>query len=276
LLSNDSSSLWINTVALDIVENAANEDEIESISLSYMLSVLTPIEEKALTESTTTVIDALACEGYTSVFSNNVPDYLTDLYQDVNLALMSENLPKQRLYTSMHISNTISLEYIAYKLQQNKTTCIELNGLMDTSLLTVTLTENNIDQKYLESAMNVAAERGFGIMLRAEDTKSLDMARNTLTSFRHHYKRTFISICHGEINRPTVTELCEEFPLYSDHSGARAEIDERTIIAADKLGLSHLIGSIKPGKLADFAIFNEDPFKFTPKKMPSYPKRFLQ
>lgn len=50
------------------------------------------------------------------------------------------------------------------------------------------------------------------------------------------------------------------------------ELAIRTLIAAKELSLDKHLGSIEPGKMADFVLFEEDPLKFQQKKNASLPE----
>ena len=64
------------------------------------------------------------------------------------------------------------------------------------------------------------------------------------------------------------TNLLSDRSIYGEISSAQGVIDQLTTEAAKIIGMQDSLGSIQAGKLADFAIFDENPLECEVKLIP--------
>lgn len=283
MLEKSGFSCWLNTFALDLVKAAAEEDEMQMVTLPYLFTVLSPIDYEALQE-TALLLSGKYCEkGFTSVFDCGAPEYFTSVYQDLLLSLYEENMIKQRHFGSMLINRNVNASSAIHRLAQCKTNCVELNGLINFETMKLYMDDtdesNNITPEDLKNLCMAAGDNNFNIHVDALGKNAILASLDALDSVRASgYKKSALTLAHDETlgdEDKSETNLGIDIVETSSTPGdfddpwlciEKAEniakaIDILTIDGAIILGIEGKCGSIEKGKNADFAVFDENPFE---------------
>ena len=284
VLSRSGLHCWINTIALETVKAAAEEDEMNVITLPYLFGVLDPVNLDSVLESVPSLIEQSCNHGFTSVFDCGAPDYFASSYQNMLVHLYQEELLNQRFFGSLLVTGEINPKLVMYKLGQYKTNCTELNEMINFNtlklLVNTTLDEPSISDASLKELCLEAGDKGYHIHIDAVGDDAVVSAVQALEATRAAgYKKNAFTIAYDpSVNieelveagiRPDITEtfhtyekpakddwLCIEYAKSIEEA-----IDALTIDAAIQLGIDQSFGSIEKGKHADFVVFEENPFE---------------
>lgn len=128
--------------------------------------------------------------------------------------------------------------------------------------------ELNADETAVASeVLDAYLSRGYTTVFAAglpEDTASLyENYLNKRKSDDEFIRQRFLTAVPADLSS---LNSDNETDASRRHVSPAAEINEHTVSAAESLGLADSLGSIKEGKIADFVIFDENPFDFKPKK----------
>lgn len=272
---------WFNNYALDMVKNAAEEDEIETITLQYLLSVLEPFDFDTIPERVPDEMQKYAERGFTSIFDCGAPEFFASVYQNMMVELFHESMIKERLYGSLLISRDVNPSMAIRKLAQYNTNCVELEGLInfDTLKLVINRTDdrNSLSTAILNDICMEAGDKGFNVHIDAVGKDAVFEAIEALESVRAAgYRKNSFTIAHDEIFNPeeladtsfrqdikespgTIDKMTTDWLCIKNAKNVEEAIDMLTIDAAIQLGINNIFGSIEKGKHADFVIFNENP-----------------
>lgn len=272
LLGISGVHCWINTLASDMVTEAAEDEGLEYISADYILNFLSPFDFEEVEKAVLQNEEDLADKGITSVMNLCAPDYLSMLYQDCLVAMIGESISiKQRFAGSLYVNRPLNPELILHKLSTGKTNCTELGGLITFDHLKLEVNQDEeqayFSQEALDTICLAAAEKGYHIHLDALDQESFDKAADSFGYVRSKgcKHNTLIVACDqsAEEDAPYITtwptDYLNESVFAHCHSVSDA-IDQLTTKAAEILGRSDEFGSIEQGKIADFTVFEENPF----------------
>ena len=259
LLSKDGLSGWFNTCAAEAVLEVTDEDEAPFITLPYMLRTLAPIEPDRLELSAMDVLHGYCSEGFTTIFEGSASPFLCHAAEDLMLEMVSQDMAKLRYVNGIYICHETDTSYVDSMIQNKATKFSELGGLMMGGIVAPSIIGGNLSEDYLVELMKTAQVRSSDIHIEAHDSDDLDLARSAIKKFRESAgHKNQISLAHnGELLE---TDTHFEFPLVPESASPEEEIKVRTVRAAEKLGLSELIGKIAEGMFADFACFEENPF----------------
>lgn len=257
LLSEDGFTGWFNTAAFEEVEASAEEDGMEILTLPYMLSVLAPVDPEKLESSAFEVIQGYCREGYTSVFEGSVSTFLSSMYEELLMMMLSQgNLP-HRYISGIYICRETEPSYIDMQLQNHKSRYAELNGEIFGGIVSAHVSGENLSQDYIVEMMKAAAARQGNVILHAEDSDDVSLCRQAVDVFRQKAGgKIHISLLHDE--DPSYYDTHKEFFSMQEGGNAAEEIRIRTVVAAEKLAIDEDFGSITEGKFADFAVFEND------------------
>ena len=273
LLGISGVHCWLNTLAAQILEEAAEEDGVEYLTPAYILNVLNPINYEEIEQAIKENIDNLTDKGYTAIFNQYAPDYFSGLYMDSLFTAMSEGEGdiQQRLLGSTFVNRPFNPGLILHRLNTAKTNCVELRPLVTADFLKLDLCEESpapFSQEALNAICLEVAEKGYAIHIDARDEASYQKAVETFALLRSKgYKNTtlvlaskftagsdfedaFISTWPTGLTRET---------LFDQVNTVEEAIDALTIDAAEIAGMSQLLGSIEKGKRADFVVFDTNP-----------------
>ena len=273
---------FVNSAATDMVKAAAEEDEVEAITLSYLLGILEPIDLNTLPESVPADMGKYSERGFTSVFDCGAPDFFASIYQNMLVHIYQEDMIKQRFYGSLLIARDLNPKAIMQKLSQYRTNCAELNGYINFKTLKLVLESSgdnwSISEEVLREFCLEAGDKGFDVHIDAQG-EAADMAAEALGSARSAgYRKNSLVLAHDMVgDSKELSDTCLQMNISESVStlgtpefgwrcieaaaNAGEAADMLTINAAIQLGISNESGSIEKGKHADFAIFDENPLE---------------
>lgn len=272
LLGISGVHCWTNTLASDMVAEAAEDDGLEYISADYILNFFSPFDFDEVEKSVLQNTEDLADKGIATVFNLCAPDYLSTLYQDCLVAMIGESLSmKQRFVSSLYVNRPLNPELILHKLSTGRTNCTELGGMITFDHLKLEVCQDEeqsyFSQEALDTICLAAAEKGYHLHLDALDQESFEKAVHSFDLVRSKgCKRNTLVIAgenEGEEDASYITTWPTDYLNESvfGHAGSiREAIDQLTVKAAEIIGRADELGSIEQGKIADFTVFEENPF----------------
>ena len=283
ILGKSGFHCWINTVALETVKAAAEEDEVNAITLSYLLGVLEPMDPETIPKTIPDNMKKYCERGFTSVFDCGAPDFFASAYQNFLVHFFQENMLKQRFFGSLLITRDINEKSVMHKLQQYRTHCNELDRHINFNTLKLvvdrTLGADSISEENLRVLCLEAGDKGFDIHIDAMGEDAVLDTVDALEATRSAgYKKNTFTLAYDQLsdsedledtfNRQNINETVLTYGVTEDAwlcikraQSVEEAIDILTIDAAVQLGISDNFGSIGKGKLADFVIFDENPFE---------------
>ena len=272
LLSKDGYGAWINTVGLTMAKDAAEEEGIEILSLPYTISVLNPFSYEEIQTAVIHQAWDYSSRGYTGVFNSGSPDVFDNIYQNVLVAMDQEGLLPQRHYGSLSIMNDINPDFVGHKLLQNRTKCIELDELINFNTLKLFLNPANhsiFTDEYLRAVCTSAMERGFDVEVQVIGKEVLIDCYKTLSTLKlGGVGKSCFTVLHDEdlsdserFTYLTPGEIVEAPLTPTQPNSNEQAITALTVGCAGKLALLDKLGSIEPGKYADFAVFADNPLE---------------
>ena len=260
LLSEDGLTAWFNTIAFDIVAAAAEENGMEILTLPFMLSVLAPVDAERFEASAFEVMRGYCSEGFTSVFEGSAGAYISSIFEDLQIALLAEENIKLRFINGIYICSEVNPSYIESQLKNHKAKYQEMGGILTGGIVCAHERGGNLSVQFLSEMMKAAASRGGRVLLEAESPEDIALCRSAISSYRERSggKPDIVLSHDGELQH---SDTHFEYALMPEGETPYDEIVIRTTAAAEKLGLSDILGSVSEGKYADFAIFESDPLE---------------
>ena len=287
LLCQNCIDCWTNLAADEIIAATAEEEVVETITVGYILNLLIPFDFEEVENDVKQEIEELSDSGFTTVLNLGTPDYFENLYQDSLIGLYNEGEIRQRFFGSYYMNRPLMPQPLVHQLMNRRTNCLEMNGLLNADTLFLYLDNENSPLPFSQQALNTIVEevsdKNFGIFLEAIERSDMIMAYDALEWVRSKgYRNTFViasdyALTQEELSeRPasdTVyktwgTNLLSDRSIYGEISSAQGVIDQLTTEAAKIIGMQDSLGSIQAGKLADFAIFDENPLECEVKLIP--------
>ncbi|HKM29008.1 MAG TPA: amidohydrolase family protein [Anaerovoracaceae bacterium] len=274
LLSSSSVHLWYNTAAQTIIEETAEEECVQIITVPYVLNLFVPFDFEEVEAAVKQELEDNCDKGYTTIFNNNSPDFFEDYFIDSLMGLVNEGDIPQRFYGSLFCGKPINPEALTHRLMQKKTSCIELGDIMKYNFIKLKVAGAEFSQEALDTIMLAVADRGFNIYIEAPDAEGLLKAYNGFEAvYSKGYKNAVGIIASDyELEDDAMAELphsgdiietwpmdLEEYSIADYVDDVSEAIDELTVYAAEMLGEEDRLGSIEKGKLADFTVFEQNP-----------------
>lgn len=278
LLSGNNVNCVINSVAATIVNETAEEECVEIITPAYVLNLLMPFDFAQIEERIVSEIELLSDQGITTVLNLSSPAYLEGLYQDCLLGLYNEGRLRQRFFGTYLLNRPLSPQSIVHQLMRRKTNCMEMGQLLEARTLHLLLDEQSAPSPFPQDALNeivlAVADKGFSFYLEAATPSDLQKAYLALEVIRDKGYKNVVTIASDcTLNEETRSRLerCDEVlttwapnllathPLDDEVSTVADAIDALTDKAAAIIGIEAEAGIIEKGRLADFAIFDENP-----------------
>lgn len=286
LLAESGIGCAVNTVAEEIIEETAEEECVEVVTVSYVLNLLMPFDFEQVELDVQNMQEKLSKQGITTVLNQQTPDYLESLYQDSMVALYNEEQLRQRFCGSYLMNRPLQPRGVVYQLMRRKTNCSELTDVLQANTINVSLNETNCPMEFTEDALDQilldVVDKGFQIFIEAYDIKDLRKAYAAAEHIRNKGYKNSITIAsdaqlsadellqfeHAEnINKTCASQIMSDTPVVSfcnascnASRGSSAEfIEEMTVRAAKIIGMENQLGKIEKGFMADFAVFKENP-----------------
>lgn len=236
ILAENGAGIWINSSALDLVRNAALEDEIEVLTIPYIIAVLDPFDNDALKYAINRQTFSWCQRGFTCIFNSGSPQVLSEAYQGILISMLQEGLLRQRFFDSLSVAANINPRYLLSRLMHGKTLCTELDGFINFNTLKLSIENDNskIKSDYIEKVFAEISARGFDMIVKDHEKK-----------YRYLGPEEDPDIFSEEITS-------------SDMDGY---IRQLTVDASYQIGIRENLGSVEVGKKADFTVFEEDPLQ---------------
>jgi predicted amidohydrolase YtcJ len=283
VLGKSGLHCWINTIALETVKAAAEEEEVSVVSLSYLLNVLEPIDLDRIPDALPINMQEYCRKGFTSVFDCGAPEFFATLYQNIMVDLYQENRIQQRFFGSLLLACDVNPAPMIRRLAQYKTNCIELNEFINFNTLKLVVDRTaeavSISGNVLKGLCLEAGDKGFDIHIDAIGKDAVIEAVEVLEATRAAgYKKNSFTIAHDhdltseeladttfrqDIKETvgTLNSLDNDWLCIENAKSVEEAIEMLTIDAAIQLGISSRFGSIEKGKHADFVIFDKNPLE---------------
>ena len=287
LLCASGVSCWTNETADQIIIETAQEEFVQHITVGYVLNLFIPFDFEEIEMAVRSEISELADKGFTSVLNLQTPDYFENLYQDSIIGMFNEGEMRQRFFGALLVNRPLLPQGVVHRLMTRKTNCLELGNMIHAEMLNLYLDNEHSPIPFSQEALNAilvdVCDRGFDIFLEAISRSDMLMAYEALEYVRSKgYKNMFVIASDSE---PTADEMSEYMhwesafktwgtnvfspgSLTGSVSSTEEAIDHLTVVAAEIIGMGDELGSIEGGKLADFAIFDENPLEQDLKILP--------
>ena len=278
LLCQNGVQCWTNMEADRIVAQTAEEEVVETVTVSYVLNLLIPFDFEEIEDLVKFESEALAEHGFTSVLDIAAPDYFETLYEDSILGLYNEGELRQRFFGSYLVNRPLQPRMIVHKLMARRTNCLEIGDRINAEMLYLYLENAQNPIPFTQGALNAITEevsdKGFGLFIEAVGSEDLTMAYLALENLRSKgYKSNVIiatdavpdeNVLQELLYRDTAVLTYGTAPLASrgipQNAGTVAEaIEQLTTGAAAIIGMSEKLGKIAAGYLADFTLFETNP-----------------
>lgn len=278
LLCQNGVQCWTNMEADRIVAQTAEEEVVETVTVSYVLNLLIPFDFEEIEDLVKFESEALAEHGFTYVLDLAAPDYFETLYEDSILGLYNEGELRQRFFGSYLVNRPLQPRMIVHKLMARRTNCLEIGDRINAEMLYLYLENAQNPIPFTQGALNAITEevsdKGFGLFIEADGSEDLTMAYLALENLRSKgYKNNVIiatdampdeNVLQELLYRDTAILTYGTAPLASrgipQNAGTVAEaIEQLTTGAAAIIGMSEKLGKIAAGYLADFTLFETNP-----------------
>lgn len=283
VLGKSGFHCFVNTAAADIVKAAAEEDEIQTINLSYLLGVLAPIDRDVLPEVLTADVQEYCRRGFTSVFDCGAPDYFASIYQNMLVHLYQEDLLKQRFFGSLLVNRNVNSKAVMHILSQYRTNCAELNGDINFKTLKLIVDDSeealSISEEVLKELCLESGDKGFDVHIDALGEGAASRAAEALGATRSAgYRKNAFTLAGSPVGGQSErNDMCYQMDISRSVStlgdteigwrcieaagSVEEAVDLLTINGAIQLGVGGELGSIEKGKRADFSVFAENPLE---------------
>lgn len=272
LLSKDGYGAWLNTPAMSMVQEAADEEAMEIITLPFTISVLNPFSYDVIQKAVVFQAWDYAAKGIAGLYNSGSPDVFDNIYQNVLVAMDQEGLLAQRHFGALTISSKINPEFVAHKLVENRIKCIELEELINFDTLKLQVNPSTLqafDEKYIQNVILAALERGFNVEVDAQGRESVLATYQALSQLKVPVgqKSTILVAASEELGDEEKgsfilpANVVETTLVPPRESRAAAILEAMTLGSADKLGILDRLGTIEVGKYADFTIFESNPLE---------------
>ncbi|WP_164914283.1 amidohydrolase family protein [Aminipila luticellarii] len=287
LLNSGEDVLWVNNCALEQARAAAQQDGILKMSVSYFMQAVAPFNEEDLQNRVKELASEYSSKGFTSIFNVGAPEFMNNVYQEILLTMYQQETMKQRYFGSLELAgNKVGrLQEAMKKLIQKRTHTTELDDFIHCNILKLTLGQEDVCEEpiaeRLQTLLMEASERGFDVHVDALDHEAFIASMEYITAIRNagYRKNNFIIACDKEFRKKsegfnlndmsmenvffqpsTRWEPANEYAAVEEAKSIEEVLDCFTVDAAESLGIENKLGSIEIGKLADFAVFEKNPF----------------
>lgn len=280
VLCESTVSCLLNSEAAKIVQETAEEEMVQFITVPYILNLLLPFDFNKVEEKIQEQLKKSTALGITSVLNTGTPDYFETLYQDSLLSMYNENRLPIRFFGSYMMNRPLLPKGLVHRLMARKTICNEIDGVINAEMLYIDLNEAACPMDFSQDALNEILEnvsdKGFSIYVNAHEASDLQKAMTSLDHIRSKgYKNIFVIKSDCTIDDTDFIYADSGYYLGGDEDVFNMSIEDFietvTIEGALILGCEDSIGSLEKGKRADIAVFDKDPMTMSPKEFWQYP-----
>lgn len=279
LLSENGIDCLINSCAQAIIEETAEEECVEVITAAYILNLLIPFDFEAIEDAVNKEIQALCRKGVTTALNLQSPNYFESLYQDSLIGLYHEGQMKQRFFGSYFLNRPLVPKGLVHRLMTRKINCSEMQGFINANMLEIYLDQAHCPIDFtasaLEQIMIDVADKGFSMFIDAADYEDLLKAYQGLETIRNKGYKNVVAIAsrlslkeedNQNLEKSHTALTTWESQIFSDcllpaekNISVEEAIDELTVKASAIIGMEDQLGKIEKNRLADFAVFSENP-----------------
>lgn len=271
LVAADGLHVLMNTCARELVEAEAEALGLTQVSSGFVASVLFSIDPDNLLNRVDYHTYNLSTLGITSAFVHPMFDPFEEWYRSLLVDAYTADALRQRYFGSLLMELPLPEKAVRHRLDQKSTACMELGGLLQFKTLFIRMRHDSLhpfglSESYLRSLCETVADPGYHIWIEAMDDLSAPIALQVLSDVHASYRRSVFALLHGgaiseEERADMLTSDVFEF-LYSDLEKDTAPVcnlERYTVAAADRLGIVHEAGLLRPDGFADVAVFDANP-----------------
>lgn len=281
LLDEIGTVFRMNSIAVQILAETAEEECVEIITLSYLINLFLPFGYEESQVIAKEIMANSLDMGFTSILTLGTPNYMNDAFLNALLQIHTEEDLKQRYFFSYMQPWIITKGSVGYSLVDRQTSCVELGDQVSYQFLNVRLNPfAEWDRDGLLEMSKDAIERGFNVLIDAPNKEYAHLAFDVLNQIREDGLASPILVIgvpddieidfEGEFvhfDQIIKTSYFEqENDIFVKAHSTQEALDKLTTEAADMLGMRKVLGSIEPDKYADFTVFNEDILDFSLQK----------
>ena len=281
LLDEIGTVFRMNSVAVQILAETAEEECVEIITLSYLINLFLPFGYEESQEIAKEVMAESLDMGFSSIFTLGTPAYMNDAFLNALLQIHTEEDLKQRYFFSYMQQFIITKGSVGYSLVDRQTSCVELGDQVSYQFLNVRLNPfEGWNRDGLLEMCKDAIERGFNVLIDAPDKEFAHLAYDVLNQLREDGLTDPVLV--AGVPEDVELDFAGEFIHFDQifqtsffeqdndifvRAGSTQEaLDKLTTEAAKLLGMSKVLGSIEPDKYADFTVFDENILDFSLQK----------
>lgn len=286
LLAGDGLTLWMNTTAAHILDTTMADNNLEFLSPIQALMMLLDFDDEAMDELFAEKAEEWTERGFTSLLNLYSPEYFDVMTTKLISKRVGDSEPMlQRVMMSSYVNAPIDPFGVSQILVAKKTHADLFSGMLYADFLKLQLLDSDeidtVPAEIAEEMCKSAAKLGFNVHIDAADKRSTKAAYRIFDDIRnagydeptlviatdHKVDKEFLSEISNadKITVTRATAFCRESAVKYSESIQEA-VKLLTSNAAKIVGKGDMLGSIEPGKFADFAIFSENPFELTLKE----------
>ena len=278
LLASDGFTIWLNTAAMDIINQVKEDEEADSVTVNQALHILLDYDEEDIAGDMSALSLELAEKGFTSIFDSYSLPFFNSVFQHAYFTALGDSDPlRQRFMGSLTINRKIMPQLVSTLLLGDQAKCVELGDMMSYDTLKVEIGHDEklsyFSEEDLAEVLAPSVERGFNVNIDALDEESVIKSYQVLDAFRDKGAKGNTFVIASDFNLPDEvrTELTSAetiietwaTPLVpstvvSHCDTAEEALAQLTTEAAAVTGKAGCLGAVEPGCYADFAVFDHN------------------
>lgn len=278
LLASDGFTIWLNTAAMDIINQVKEDEEADSVTVNQALHILLDYDEEDIAGDMSALSLELAEKGFTSIFDSYSLPFFNSVFQHAYFTALGDSDPlRQRFMGSLTINRKIMPQLVSTLLLGDQAKCVELGDMMSYDTLKVEIGHDEklsyFSEEDLAEILAPSVERGFNVNIDALDEESVIKSYQVLDAFRDKGAKGNTFVIASDFNLPdevraelTSAETIIETwatPLVpstvvSHCDTAEEALAQLTTEAAAVTGKAGCLGAVEPGCYADFAVFDHN------------------
>ncbi len=278
LLASDGFTLWLNTAAMDIINQVKEDEEADQITVNQALHILLDYDEKDIADDMAALSLDMAERGYTALLDSYSNIFFNSVFQHAYFTALGDSEPlRQRFMGSLTVNRKLMPQLVSSLLLGEQAKCVELGDMMDYSTLKVEVCQDErlsyFTEEELAEVLGPSVERGFNVNIDALDEESLIKAYRVLDGLRDKVVKASNFVVASDFNLPDEvrSELTAPETIISTWATpmvpstvishcdtAEDALSELTSEAAAIVGKADCLGHIEEGYYADFAVFSEN------------------